>query len=170
MARQNTESYAILLRHASAVKEEVNGENPLSDEGIVQSGCVAIEIFAALTGLKVTKVRILHSHKLRAQQTAEIIHKEFEANNISAEIALAKELKAGEAPEKMQAKLIQERLVGNGATVLVGHLPHLHKLAQILGFDALSEEDFPNASGVLFEFPYLDDTAEEWGMIKKIGD
>ena len=50
-------------------------ERPLDAEGTMQASLSGLEIGATLTGYGVKRVRLLHSSKLRAKQTAELVAK-----------------------------------------------------------------------------------------------
>ena len=107
-----------LVRHGAAKAE---GERPLSDRGRKQ----VEEAARGAAAKRIQVSEILHSDKLRAKQTAEILARSLlprrgirESGGLSPEddpsIAKA-ELEASESP-----------------LMLVGHLPHLGKLASLL--------------------------------------
>ena len=110
-----------LVQHGEAKREEEDPARPLTDKG--KSEVEKIASFIAKTGIHIE--RILHSGKLRALQTAEI---------------LASHLKPPRGIEQADAldpladpKIWAERLKDtNEDIMLVGHLPHLSKLASLL--------------------------------------
>ncbi len=110
-----------LVQHGEAKSEEQDPERPLAEPGRK-----AVEKVARHSArVDVRPQAILHSGKLRAQQTAEI---------------LATHLKPARAPEKISGLSPKDDpasahdLVQNatGDTMLVGHLPHLSRLASLL--------------------------------------
>ncbi len=110
-----------LVQHGEAVSEDVDPRRPLSERGRQEVERVAS--FLAKIGFKPT--RIVHSTKLRAKQTAEI---------------LAEKLKPVHGVEEVEGlepladpRPWAEKLGGIGGTLMiVGHLPHLAKLAGLL--------------------------------------
>jgi phosphohistidine phosphatase len=110
-----------LLQHGEATPEEVDAQRPLSARGREDVTGVA----RAAHKMAVLPQQILHSGKLRAQQSAEIL-----ARELGVERAVVKS--DGLAPNDDPA--IAARLVGGfGAPViLVGHLPHLSRLTGLL--------------------------------------
>jgi len=114
-------SKIFLVQHGEAKPESEDPERPLSDNGIRQTEHIAQHIHSI--GLSVPVV--YHSGKLRARQTAEILgQKAFEL--------IPKETD-GLSP-KDAPLLWKDRLdsFGNGNVMLVGHLPHLARLASLL--------------------------------------
>ena len=106
-----------LLQHAKPKPEEEDPEKPLSDEGRDDVAKVA----AYLKRIRVSKVQ--HSGKLRAQQTAEIL-----AKSLKVGIMKADSLEPMADPTIWAEKLDKE----SENVMLVGHLPHLNKLASLL--------------------------------------
>ena len=111
-----------LAQHGEAVSGEVDPRRPLT-----AAGCDAVAktaAFAAQRGI-VRANRIMHSGKERARQTAEIM-----AGHLNPPEGISKE--PGLAPLDDPA-IWAERLPEFAADVmLVGHLPHLSKLASWL--------------------------------------
>ena len=106
-----------LVQHAKPKSKEEDPGRPLSDEGKND----IIKIIKFLPQLNIKKV--LHSSKLRAQQTAEILAKSLKAEVIN-----------DDALEPLTDPVIwAQRLDKESEDVmLVGHLPHLAKLASQL--------------------------------------
>ncbi len=106
-----------LVQHAKPKSKEEDPDRPLSNEGKND----IIKIIKFLPQLNIKKV--LHSSKLRAQQTAEILAKSLKAEVIN-----------GDALEPLADPAIwAQRLDKESEDVmLVGHLPHLAKLASQL--------------------------------------
>ncbi|MCD6409121.1 MAG: phosphohistidine phosphatase SixA [Candidatus Verstraetearchaeota archaeon] len=110
-----------LVQHGEAKREEEDPARPLTDRGREEAEKMAA--YAARIGVRVE--RIVHSGKLRALQTAEI---------------MARHLKPVKGVEKADTlepladpKVWAERLKEvSEDLMLVGHLPHLSKLASLL--------------------------------------
>ncbi|MDN3505676.1 MAG: phosphohistidine phosphatase SixA [Simkaniaceae bacterium] len=106
-----------LVRHGEAVSEEVNPERPLSPQGTENIEKIARH----LGGRSFPLVRILHSQKLRAKQTAEIMQK-----------FVAPEAEMHEHPQMAPNDPIDSAFVqaaaGDGDSMMVGHLPYLQCL------------------------------------------
>ncbi len=106
-----------LVQHAKPKSKEEDPDRPLSDEG--KNDIIKIVKFLPQLNIK----KVLHSSKLRAQQTAEILAKSLKAEVIN-----------GDALEPLADPAIwAQRLDKESEDVmLVGHLPHLAKLASQL--------------------------------------
>jgi phosphohistidine phosphatase len=112
-----------LVRHADAKREEKDPLRPLSESGVRDIKVVASYVFRM--GIKAD--RIFHSGKLRARQTAEILG---ESLRPSMGISESEGLNPLDDP-----RIWAERLKGiteDTIIALVGHLPHLSKLASLL--------------------------------------
>jgi phosphohistidine phosphatase len=111
-----------LSQHAKAMDKEQNPDRPLTDEGVQD-----IEKVGAYLSVhtEVFPRVIYHSPKTRARQTAEIFARYFEPGEGTQE---AEGLKALDDPAIWAHKLadMQEDVF------LVGHLPHMSKLASTL--------------------------------------
>ena len=106
-----------LVQHAKPKPEEEDPQKPLSEQGEVEAQKVAE--FAK--NIKVNKIQ--HSGKLRAQQTAEILGK-----LLGVEVVKADSLEPM-ADTQIWANRLEEQ---SEDVMLVGHLPHLTKLASQL--------------------------------------
>ena len=113
--------FLYLVQHGDAKKEEEDSARPLSDKGIEDVKKVASLMFR----LKITVEEVLHSSKLRARQTAEII---ADSLNITKGVSETEGLAPLNEPilwaEKLKTK--------THSLMLVGHLPHLGKLSSFL--------------------------------------
>ena len=111
-----------LVQHAEAKSKAEDPERPLSDKGLTNIKKIAE---FAKQNLRIDVAQIFHSGKLRAKQTAEIL-----AEHLSS----SKEMIANEALEPLADPRIWqtnlEKVERN--IMLVGHLPHLNKLASDL--------------------------------------
>jgi len=107
-----------LVQHGKAKNEEEDSERPLSDEGRAEVEKVAAR--AAKLGLG---CQVMHSPKLRAKQTAEIFASHFKTD--------ASEM---EGLKPMDDPIIAKDFIESqdADVMLVGHLPHMNKLASLL--------------------------------------
>ncbi|MDR7522496.1 MAG: phosphohistidine phosphatase SixA [Armatimonadota bacterium] len=110
-----------LVQHAEAKREDEDPARPLTEKGWQDARKVAQH---AVGRAGVRPGRILHSGKLRAQQTAEV----WAAATGGMEIAAAEGLDPTAAPAVWAERLARE----SGDLMLVGHLPHLGRLASLL--------------------------------------
>ncbi len=113
-------TFVYLIQHGKSLPKEVDPERKLSDEGIAETARIAK--FLKSAGVKID--RIIHSDKLRAKMTAEIIAKELGISNISEEPGLA----PLDDPTPWANKLNEVE----DNVMIVGHLPHLSKLTSML--------------------------------------
>ena len=113
--------FLYLVQHAEAKREEEDPQRPLSEKGIKDLKKVAVHV--SRLNLKITQ--IFHSGKVRAKQTAEVLAESLKPAHGVKEID-------GLSPLDDPA-IWAERLEGiTAGIVLVGHLPHLEKLASLL--------------------------------------
>lgn len=113
--------YCYLVRHGEAKSETEDPARPLSDRGREDVTRVAQQV--GMCGLQVAEIR--HSGKLRARQTAEILAKFLRpARGVHEMEGLA----PGDHPSKARAAIE----VADEPLMLVGHLPHLSRLASAL--------------------------------------
>ncbi len=110
-----------LVRHAEAKKEEEDPLRSLTDKGTEDIKKVASRVVKL--NLKVTN--IYHSGKTRALQTAQILHNSV---NSPGGLAQTEGLSPMDEPGVWAGRLGQVK----GDIMLVGHLPHLSKLASLL--------------------------------------
>ncbi|MET1159633.1 MAG: phosphohistidine phosphatase SixA [Thermoprotei archaeon] len=110
-----------LVQHGEALPEEVDPNRPLSERGRRETEKIAR--FLASIGFKPDK--IIHSTKLRARQTAEILAQYLKPDKGAEEVE-------GLEP-KADPRIWAEKLDNTGEnTIVVGHLPHLSRLASLL--------------------------------------
>lgn len=126
-----------LARHAQAKSEAEDPRRPLSDGGRGEAERVARA--AAARGVKVSA--ILHSDKLRARQTAEIFGAFLSPPRGLREIT-------GLAPQDDPMVAKAELEAAREPLMLIGHLPHLGRLASLLiaGDPEKAVVDFPSAA------------------------
>ena len=107
-----------LVQHADAKRGEEDPSRPLSDKGWKDIRNVAEY---AQKCLPMEAVRIFHSGKLRAKQTAEVLAEYLHA---AKGVLVSKDLEPLADP-MIWKKRLDETIEDD---VLVGHLPHLQKL------------------------------------------
>ncbi len=110
--------YLYLAQHAEAKSKDEDPERHLSDKGKIDIEKVATFV-ARHVAFKVD--RIIHSGKIRARQTAEILAKHL---NPPAGVSVAEGLDPLADLSIWANKLADEKV----DIMLVGHLPHLDKL------------------------------------------
>lgn len=109
-----------LVQHGKAKSKDENPERPLTEEGRREVDAVMLLMmrFGAISAS-----RVLHSGKLRAGETAEIIATKLDAESSEVD---------GLAPND-DTGIWAERLADTDRdTLIVGHMPHLSRLASRL--------------------------------------
>ncbi|MBA7704764.1 hypothetical protein ES703_113582 [subsurface metagenome] len=110
-----------LVQHAEAKPREDDHQRPLSDQG--RADIQKVAAFLGDRGIPVS--RIIHSGKLRARQTAETLAERLKATGGVSETD-------GLAPLDDPAVWDGRLSELNENLMLVGHLPHMGKLAALL--------------------------------------
>ncbi len=118
-----------LIQHGEAVSEERDPTRPLSEAG--RAAVAKIANYLAPCGLRLIDppiVEVRHSGKLRAQQTADIL-----AQALCPQVRprAVDGLAPNDDPRRIQSEL-ESRRDESAALMLVGHLPHLSRLAGLL--------------------------------------
>jgi len=111
-----------LVRHGQALPKYEDPQRPLSDQG--QADIRKVATFLGERGT-VQVSRILHSGKLRARQTAEALAERLKATGSVSETDGLAPLDDPTVWAGRLAKLDED-------LILVGHLPHMGKLAALL--------------------------------------
>lgn len=112
-----------LMQHGEATTEAEDPERPLTDAGRAAVQRVAARARAA--GVRVS--RCVHSGKLRAEQTAQLLMDEIGAEvNVEARPGLSPNDAVTPAAEWLRA------LTADQSLALVGHLPFLDRLTSLL--------------------------------------
>ena len=111
---------AYLVQHGKATTREENSDRPLTEEGRKEIEAVMLLMmqFGAITAS-----RVVHSGKRRATETAELIAAKLEAEVEAAE---------GLAPDDEPAIWAERLETADRDLVVVGHLPHLERVASLL--------------------------------------
>ena len=109
-----------LVQHGQAKTEDEDPDRPLTDQGVEDVASVAHH---AVAQLGVRPRRVLHSGKTRARQTAEAW-----GRLLDADVEPADALAPNDDPTIWLERLRSEP----DDVMLVGHLPHLARLASLL--------------------------------------
>lgn len=110
-----------LVQHGRPVPKEENPDRPLSDQGRREAERMAA--FLREAGVRVQTV--FHSEKTRARETAEIMASKLQPDKRALE-------KKGLSPLDDVRAVAGEIDEGQEDLMIVGHLPHLAKLASLL--------------------------------------
>jgi phosphohistidine phosphatase len=121
LSRGNPFVYLYLVQHGEATPETEDPARPLTGRG--RDEVTRVARHAATLGLQV--VEICHSGKLRARQTAEL-----QARHLSPTHGIRE--MAGLAPTDDPGRVAAEVEAARDPLMLVGHLPHLSRLASCL--------------------------------------
>ncbi len=128
-----------LVRHGEAVPKEHDLLRPLSEAGVARVRRVARFLSAA----QAIVVRgVWHSTKLRARQTAEIFSEALASKVPLTEIEQLE-------PLADVAAVADEVARANNNLMLVGHLPHLNRLASVLVASDADLEVFDFSEGAV---------------------
>jgi len=149
-----------LVQHGDAVSEDENPERPLSDVGVTQVKKTAA--FAAACRA-VTVQTIYHSGKLRARQTAEILGRHVQPKN---GVRQTDGMTPNDDPQIWADRLTDMQ----DDIMLVGHLPHLSRLAALLlcGNPVQEIVQFRNAGIVCLERDIDLGWGVSWAVIPRI--
>lgn len=110
-----------LMRHGQARSKEEDPGRGLTPQGAETVRSVAMDFSVMNPGVR----RILHSGRLRARQTAEIVAELLP-------VAGGIEEFPGLAPDDEVSRILPALARMEGDTLVVGHLPHLSRLASAL--------------------------------------
>ena len=111
-----------LIQHAEAVDKSVDLERPLTEKG--RADIVKVAAYTAKKGGP-SVLAVTHSGKLRARQTAELFA--FEIESLQGVVAV-KDLE----PDADPAIWVERLGLMEDDVVIVGHQPHLGRLASVL--------------------------------------
>ena len=111
-----------LVQHGRALPKEEDPQRPLSEKGLAEVHKAASY---AANNADIKVVQIIHSGKLRAQQTAEVIAEHLKpAGGVTAQDGLE--------PNADPAIWAERSLAAVDDIMLVGHLPHLSRFSSLL--------------------------------------
>ncbi|MCU0282974.1 MAG: phosphohistidine phosphatase SixA [Candidatus Nanopelagicales bacterium] len=127
-----------LMQHGEALPAEADPQRPLSADGAAHVRAVAAR--AAVCGVQVD--RIVHSGKLRAEQSAQVLAEGLRCETVERLLGLA----PGDPPDAAIAAIGEPSRPGS--IVIVGHLPALDRLASqlVTGDPAAHVVAFRNAA------------------------
>jgi len=151
--------FLYLVQHAEAKKEEEDPARPLSEKGLKDIRKATFHLSRLDIGIE----QILHSNKLRARQTAEVL---------SGNLKPSKGLRESDGLAPLDdPKIWEERLKSKAeALMLVGHLPHLGRLTSLLicGEPERNVVSFKMAGVVCLERGERDGWSLRWMVIPDI--
>ncbi len=127
-----------LIQHGDAVAKAVNPDRPLSEQG--ERDIERLASFLWVWELNIEQV--IHSGKTRARQTAEIVAAPL---GLKHEPSEAPNLNPNDAPHIL-ANQLKDRTED---LAIVGHMPHLGKLASLLTADNEQSKLFGFKPGTL---------------------
>lgn len=113
-----------LVQHGEACAKEIDPERPLTDQG--KADILRLANFLKQTNIQVE--RVMHSGKLRAQQTAEIL---AQAIGIGVELEASGMINPNDNPKAFD----WQSESWDRDTLIVGHLPFMAKLVSHLLLD-----------------------------------
>lgn len=107
-----------LVQHADAVSKDTHPLRPLSDKGLKD----AIKMAAFLHGAAVLVDQVVHSGKLRAEETANVLSK-------TVWLGQTPEVFDGIEPKDSTDHLYNAALTAGGDLMVVGHMPFMGRMA-----------------------------------------
>ena len=147
-----------LVQHGESKPESEDSQRPLTDKGMADLEYVALYI----AGLRLQVTRIFHSSRLRAKQTAEI----FAQRLVPTPTVLEQKILGPSDDPHQTKRLIQEE---EKSLILVGHLPHLSRLASLLILGDTEKEVVRfSMGGVVCLGQSGDGWLIDWSIIPKI--
>lgn len=150
-----------LVQHGEAAAKEVEPDRPLTEQGMKDVQRIA----GALKHAGVEVKRVIHSGKLRAQQTAEIL---------AIEIAPKLQLETSDRinPNDNPGAFDLQTDSGNTDTMVVGHLPFMTKLAShlVTGDDVQTLVAYQPGSVVCLELIEKDNWQINWMLRPELLD
>jgi len=107
-----------LVQHADALSKDTDPARPLSEQGLRD----AVNMAAFLHGAQVTVDEVVHSGKLRAAETADVLAKAVWPGNTP-------ETLPGLAPNDGTDHLCNTAMAAGGDLMVVGHMPFMGRMA-----------------------------------------
>jgi len=147
-----------LVQHGESKSETEDPERPLTEKG--KEAVESVASYVAPLGVEVAQV--IHSGRLRAKQTAELF-----AQYLSPPQGIKQEGGLGPLDDPQQAKRLIEQ--AERPLMIVGHLPHLGRLASLLILGAPDKEIIKFTMGGVVCLSRSDDSwLVEWALIPKL--
>mmetsp|Transcript_54311 Transcript_54311/g.129427 ORF Transcript_54311/g.129427 Transcript_54311/m.129427 type:complete len:173 (-) Transcript_54311:15-533(-) len=125
-------SLCILLRHGTAFEKETDPLRPLTGQGQSEASATAAGVLDFLKeklGLEQKSAVVFHSGILRAQQTAQTILAALTNGGFEATCQPCEGIEPKDSTEAAQALVAS---ASSPVIIIVGHLPHMGKLAATL--------------------------------------
>jgi phosphohistidine phosphatase len=110
------------MQHGEAAAAEIDPTRPLTAEGAAH--VLAVSVLAGRAGVRVD--RVVHSGKLRAEQTAALLAEHLHCHRVDR----VGGLKPGDSVAEARDGLLADGAAGSLA--IVGHLPFLDRFASLL--------------------------------------
>jgi len=147
-----------LVQHGEAKSETEDPERPLTEKG--KDAVESVAGYVAFLGVEVAQV--IHSGRLRAKQTAELF-----AQYLSPPQGVKQEAGLGPLDDPQQAKQLIEQAAR--PLMIVGHLPHLTKLASLLILGIPDREVIKFTNGGIVCLSRRDDSwLAEWALTPRL--
>jgi phosphohistidine phosphatase len=147
-----------LVQHGESKSETEDQERPLTEKG--KEAVESVASYVAPLGVEVAQV--IHSGRLRAKQTAELF-----THYLSPPQGVKEETGLGPLDDPQQAKRLIDQ--AERPFMIVGHLPHLGRLASLLILGAPDKEVIKFTMGGIVCLSQRDDSwLVEWGLIPKL--
>jgi len=148
-----------LMQHGMPVSKEENPDRPLSERGKRD----VEEVTGILHACPTMPKEILHSGKTRARETAEIIASGLGAGTVT-------KAKGGLSPLDEVEAIAQELCRAVTDVFIVGHLPHLGRLAALLlgAREAQSPIRFQQGGVLCLERDHAGEWAVIWMVVPEI--
>jgi len=147
-----------LVQHGEPKSEAEDSQRPLTDNGkrVVES----VAGYVAAMGLEISG--IIHSGKLRAKQTAELFAQHFLPSQ-----GIKEESGLGPLDDPHQAKELVKQ--AERPLMIVGHLPHLGRLASLLILGTLEKEVIRfRMGGVVCLTKWDDNWSIKWALTPEL--
>lgn len=150
---QSVKAMLYILQHGEAVSKNENPDRPLSDKGRLDIQRLAENIFNDGMNIK----RVLHSDKLRAEQTARIIADQL---GPTINLELCSTVKPNSNVDEFIEEQSLEKRMTEGNLMIVSHMPFVSNLCSTLLTGSVEVKfDFSPGSLACLFYQY-----EEWSM------
>jgi phosphohistidine phosphatase len=147
-----------LVQHGESKSETEDPERHLTEKG--KEAVESVAGYVASLGVEVTQV--IHSGRLRAKQTAELF-----AQYLSPSRGVKEEKGLNPLDDPQEAKRLIEQT--KRPLMIVGHLPHLGRLASLLILSTADQEVIKFTTGGVVCLSHKDNSwLVEWALIPKL--